>query len=162
MEQYQIVYNTLTKMNIPFEVVEHPPAWTTAEADKYIDGKEGVRTKTLFLTNKKKNAFYLVIMDGAKRLDMDHLATILNEKRISFGSSERLMEKMGLSPGFVSIFGLLNNDEHDIKVYLDKEMLSERLITFHPNDNTKTLFMSTEDMYKFITTIGYEYTIVEL
>ncbi|QFK71479.1 prolyl-tRNA synthetase associated domain-containing protein [Pradoshia sp. D12] len=162
MEQYQIVYNTLTKMNIPFEVVEHPPAWTTAEADKYIDGKEGLRTKTLFLTNKKKNAFYLVIMDGAKRLDMDHLATILNEKRISFGSSERLMEKMGLSPGFVSIFGLLNNDEHDIKVYLDKEMLSERLITFHPNDNTKTLFMSTEDMYKFITTIGYEYTIVEL
>lgn len=162
MEQYQIVYNTLTKMNIPFEVVEHPPAWTTAEADKYIDGKEGVRTKTLFLTNKKKDAFYLVIMDGAKRLDMDHLATILNEKRISFGSSERLMEKMGLSPGFVSIFGLLNNDEHDIKVYLDKEMLSERLITFHPNDNTKTLFMSTEDMYKFITTIGYEYTIVEL
>ncbi|WP_139891898.1 prolyl-tRNA synthetase associated domain-containing protein [Bacillus sp. D386] len=162
MEQYQIVYNTLTKMNIPFEVVEHPPAWTTAEADKYIDGKEGVRTKTLFLTNKKKNAFYLVIMDGAKRLDMDHLATILNEKRISFGSSERLMKKMGLSPGFVSIFGLLNNDEHDIKVYLDKEMLSERLITFHPNDNTKTLFMSTGDMYKFIATIGYEYTIVEL
>ena len=162
MEQYQIVYNTLTKMNIPFEVVEHPPAWTTDEADKYIDGKEGVRTKTLFLTNKKKDAFYLVIMDGEKRLDMGHLATILNEKRISFGSSERLMEKLGLSPGFVSIFGLLNNDEHDIKVYLDKEMLSERLITFHPNDNTKTLFISTEDMYKFINMIGYEYKIVEL
>lgn len=162
MEQSQIVYNALNKMNILYEVVEHPPALTTEEADSYIVGKEGVRTKTLFLTNKKKTAYYLVIMDDAKRLDMEHLAAILNEKRISFGSTERLMKKMAISPGAVSIFGLLNNDEHDIKVYLDKEMLSERLMSFHPNDNTKTIFISTEDMYKFITTIGYEYTIVEL
>lgn len=162
MEPFQIVYNTLGKMNIPYEVVEHPPALTTEEADSYIVGKEGVRTKTLFLTNKKKTAYYLVIMDEAKRLNMKNLAEILNEKRISFGSPERLMKKMALSPGVVSIFGLLNNDEHDIKVYLDKEMLSERLISFHPNDNTKTIFISTEDMYRFITTIGYDYTIVEL
>ena len=162
MEPYQIVYNILKSMNIPYEVVEHPPAWTTEEADSYIVEKEGVRTKTLFLTNKKKTAYYLVIMDDAKRLDMEHLAEILNEKRISFGSPERLIKKMGLTPGVVSIFGLLNNDEHDIKVYLDKEMLSERLTSFHPNDNSKTLFMSTEDMYKFLTSIGYEYNIVEL
>jgi Ala-tRNA(Pro) deacylase len=162
MEQYQAVYNSLDKMNISFEIVEHPPVLTTEEADAYIVGKEGVRTKTLFLTNQKKNAYYLAIMDGAKRLDMVHLAEILNEKRISFASPQRLMKKMSLSPGSVSIFGLLNNEEHDIKVYLDKEMLSERLISFHPNDNTKTIFISIEDMYKFITTIGYEYTIVEL
>ena len=162
MKQYQKVYDALNKMNIPYEVVEHPPALTTEEADNYIVGKEGVRTKTLFLTNKKKTAYYLVIMDDAKRLDMEYLAEILNEKRISFGSPERLMKKMGLPPGVVSIFGLLNNDEHDIKIYLDKEMLSERLTSFHPNDNTKTIFISTEDMYKFITAIGYEYNIVEL
>ncbi|MFS0781583.1 prolyl-tRNA synthetase associated domain-containing protein [Bacillus sp. 1P06AnD] len=162
MKQYQKVYDALNKMNIPYEVVEHPPALTTEEADSYIVGKEGVRTKTLFLTNKKKTTYYLVIMDDAKRLDMEHLAEILNEKRISFGSPERLMKKMALPPGVVSIFGLLNNDEHDIKVYLDKEMLSERFMSFHANDNTKTIFISTEDMYKFITTIGYEYTIVEL
>ena len=101
-------------------------------------------------------------MNDAKRLDMEHLAEILNEKRISFGSPERLMRKMALPPGVVSIFGLLNNDEKDIKIYLDKEMLVERLMSFHANDNTKTIFLSTEDMYKFIRTIGYEYTIVEL
>ncbi|PQD96726.1 prolyl-tRNA editing protein [Pradoshia eiseniae] len=162
MEQYLKVYDALHKVNIPYEIVEHPPALTTEEADNYIVGKEGVRTKTLFLTNKKKTAYYLVIMDDAKRLDMEYLAEILNEKRISFGSPERLMKKMGLPPGVVSIFGLLNNDEQDIKVYLDKEMLSERLMSFHANDNTKTIFISTEDMYKFITSIGYEYNIVEL
>ncbi|MGM9926509.1 MAG: prolyl-tRNA synthetase associated domain-containing protein [Bacillus sp. (in: firmicutes)] len=162
MEPYQHVYDVLHKMNIPYEVVEHPPALTTEEADSYIVGKEGVRTKTLFLTNKKKTAYYLVVMDDEKRLDMEHLAEMLNEKRISFGSPERLMKKMALKPGAVSIFGLLNNDEHDIKVYLDKEMLSEKLISFHANDNTKTLFISIEDMYKFLTAIGYEYAIVEL
>ena len=162
MEQYQNVYDVLNKMNIPYEVVEHPPALTTEEADSYIVGKEGVRTKTLFLYNKKKTTYYLVIMDDAKRLDMEHLAEILNEKRISFCSPERLMKKMALPPGVVSIFGLLNNDEHDIKVYLDKEMLTEKFMSFHANDNTKTIFISTEDMYKFITTIGYEYSIVEL
>jgi len=162
MEPYQKVYDVLNKMNIPYEVVEHPPALTTEEADSYIVGKEGVRTKTLFLTNKKKTAYYLVIMDDAKRLDMEHLAELLNEKRMSFCSPERLMNKMGLHPGVVSIFGLLNNDEHDIKVYLDQEMLSEKKISFHPNDNTKTMFISTEDMYRFLTTIDYQYSIVEL
>lgn len=162
MEQYQKVYDTLNKMNIPYEVVDHPPALTTEEADSYIVGKEGVRTKTLFLTNRKKTAYYLVIMDDAKRLDMERLAEILHEKRISFASPERLMEKMALPPGVVSIFGLLNNDEHDIKIYLDQEMLSERFVSFHANDNTKTLFIATGDMYKFLTSIGYEYTIVEL
>lgn len=162
MEPYQIVYSTLEKMNIPYEIVEHPPSLTTEEADSYIVGKEGIRTKTLFLTNKKKTTYYLVIMDAAKRLNLEHLAAILNEKRISFGSAEKLMEKMALSPGFVSIFGLLNNADHDINVFFDQEMLSERLITFHPNDNTKTLFISTEDMYRFLTKIGYEYQVIEL
>ena len=93
---------------------------------------------------------------------MERLAETLNEKRISFASPQRLMKKMGLSPGRVSIFGLLNNDEHDIKIHLDKEMLTERMITFHPNDNTKTIFISIEDMYKFITAIGYEYDLIDL
>lgn len=162
MEQYQLVYDELNKMNIPYDVVEHPPAFTTEEADSYIVGKEGVRTKTLFLCNKKKTAYYLVIMDDAKRLDMEKLAELVGEKRLSFGSPERLMEKMGLIPGIVSVFGLLNNTDHDINVYLDNEMLSEKYISFSPNDSTKTIFISIEDMYKFLLVLGYEYTILEL
>lgn len=162
MEQHQIVYDTLKKLGIPYEIVEHPPAETTEEADSYIEGKEGVRTKTLFLCNKKGNTFYLVIMDDSKRLDMEKLAEILNESRIRFGSSEKLMAKMSLPPGVVSLFGLLNNADHDIKIYFDKEMLSEKFMTFHPNDNTKTIFIKTEDMYKFVTSLDYEYTVIEL
>jgi Ala-tRNA(Pro) deacylase len=162
MEQYQVVYEALKRMGIPYDIVEHPPALTTEEADSYIVGKEGVRTKTLFLCNRKRTAFFLVIMDDDKQLDMKKLRGILHEKSISFCSPEKLMEKMSLPPGVVSLFGLLNNPDRDIKVCLDKEMLSEKFMSFHPNDNTKTIFISTEDMYKFLEELGYEYSIVEL
>lgn len=162
MEQYQNVYDELRKLNISYEVVEHPPAFTTEEADTYIEGKEGVRTKTLFLCNRKKKKFFLVVMDDEKRLDMKKLGELIEEKGMQFASEERLMDKMGIKPGAVSIFGLLNNKEKDIKVYFDNDIFSEKIMTFHPNDNTKTLFISTEDMYKFLTEIGYEYSVISL
>ena len=162
MERHQKVYAALENMGISYEIVEHPPALTTEEADSYIVGKEGVRTKTLFLCNRKRTAFFLVIMDDRKQLDMKKLGGILEEKSISFCSPDRLMEKMSLPAGVVSLFGLLNNEERDIKVYLDREMLSEKIVTFHPNDNSQTAFISTEDMYKFLGELGYKYHIVEL
>lgn len=162
MEAYEKVYEALKSMGISYDIVEHPPALTTEEADSYIEGKEGVRTKTLFLCNRKRTAFFLVIMDDRKQLDMKKLAKILGERSISFVSPDRLMEKMSLPAGVVSLFGLLNNEERDIKVYLDREMLSEKMMTFHPNDNSKTAFISTEDMYRFIEELGYEYHVVEL
>ena len=162
MESYQIVCEELRKMDISFDLVEHPPALTTEEADRYIEGKEGVRTKTLFLSNRKKSAYYLVILDDTKRLDMKKLGELVCEKGMQFGSAENLMKKMSLPPGVVSLFGLLNNSEHDIKVCLDKEMLSEKFVSFHANDNSKTIFISTDDMYRFIALLGYEYSIIDL
>lgn len=70
MEACRAVYEKLNELHIPYEVVEHPAVYTTDEADAYIEGREGVRTKSLFLTNKKKTAFYLLVMDEAKRLDI--------------------------------------------------------------------------------------------
>ena len=93
---------------------------------------------------------------------MKKLGEIINEKGIQFGSSENLMKKMSLTPGVVSLFGLLNNSEHDIKVCLDEEMLSEKFVSFHANDNSKTIFISTDDMYRLITLLGYEYSIIDL
>lgn len=162
MQQCEAVYQALQNMGISYEVVDHPPALTTEEADRYIEGKEGVRTKTLFLSNKKNTAYYLLIMDDAKRMDIKKLSELLDEKRVSFASADRLMEKMQLPPGVVSLFGLLNNPEKDIKIYLDKDMLSEKIVTFHANDNSKTVFIAMDAMYQFITGMGYEYKIIDL
>ncbi|SHH68695.1 Ala-tRNA(Pro) deacylase [Anaerosphaera aminiphila DSM 21120] len=162
MEAYQKVYNYLEDIGIPYEIVEHPAVFTTEEADKYIEGKEGVPTKTLFLCNRKKSRYYLVIMDDRKSLDMKKLGDILDEKGMKFGSSEKLMEKLSLSPGVVSIFGFLNNDSHDINICVDREMLKDKIVTFHPNDNTKTIFISTDDMFKFLDSLNYKYEIIDL
>ena len=83
MEAYEKVVEMLNELDIPFEIVEHEPALTTEQADSFIEGIEGVRTKTMFLTNKKKTAYYLVIMDDKKRLDMDLLKDLVGANRIT-------------------------------------------------------------------------------
>ena len=132
---YQEVVDKLNELGIPFQIVEHEPVLTTEQADRFIEGIEGVRTKTMFLTNKKKRNFYLVIIDDAKRLDMDVFKEIVEENRIKMASAETLNDKMMLLPGTVSPFGLLNNRDKDIQVYFDQEIVSEERMFFHPNTN---------------------------
>lgn len=155
------VMDKLNELSIKVQIVEHEPALTTEQADKFIEGIEGVRTKTMFLTNRKKKNFYLVIMDDAKRLDMDKFKGITEEKQIKIASAESLAEKMRLVPGVVSPFGLLNNDDKDIKVYIDKEIITQDRMSFHPNTNEKTIFINTTDLIKYLNSIGYEPKIIE-
>ena len=162
MDAYQQVANKLQELGITFDVVEHPPAFTTEQADSYIEGMEGVRTKTMFLTNKKKTQYYLLIMDDKKRLDMDDFKVQVGADRIRMASLESLAEKMNLPAGTVSPFGLLNNEEKDIQVYFDKEIINEERMTFHPNTNEKTIFISTQDLFKFLQDLGYSYQVLEL
>ena len=150
MEAYEKVVEMLNGLDIPFEIVEHEPALTTEQADSFIEGIEGVRTKTMFLTNKKKTAYYLVIMDDKKRLDMDLLKDLVGANRIRMASSESLFEKMMLPAGVVSPFGLLNNTDKDIQIYFDKEIMSEKRMSFHPNTNENPLFLDTKDILKFL------------
>ena len=160
--RYDEVKEYLNTLGIQFKIVEHEPAYTTEEADKYIEGHDGVRTKTMFICNKKKTNYYMIIMDDSKRLDMNKFKEIVSEKQMKMASEESLKEKLGIKPGMVSPFGLLNNDEKDVKIYMDKEIITEEIMTFHPNDNTKTLFITTKDLFKYLENIGYELNIIEI
>ncbi|WP_049617714.1 MULTISPECIES: prolyl-tRNA synthetase associated domain-containing protein [unclassified Streptococcus] len=162
MNMSQAVRDCLDKMGIFYEIVEHPPALTTEEADSYIEGLEGVRTKSMFLTNKKKTAYYLLIMDDQKQLDMEAFREISGANRIRMASADSLMEKMSLPAGTVSIFGLLNNPEKDIQVYFDKEIMDQAILTFHPNINSETIFVKTCDVLEFVKDLGYEAHIISL
>ena len=122
---------------------------TTEDADKYIEGMEGVPSKTLFMAGKKNRNYYLFIMNDSKKIDIKKMNELINDK-LHFGKEEDLMNKMKLKPGSVSLFGLINNKEHDIAVYIDKEVNKEKLITFHPNVNTATIFIKIVDMLKII------------
>ena len=162
MDPYLAVKEKLKELDISFELVEHEPVLTTEQADSFIEGIDGVRTKTMFLTNKKKTAYYLLIMDDKKMLDMDLFKDLVGANRIRMASSDSLFEKMKLPPGTVSPFGLLNNKSKDIEVFFDKEIMDEKRMCFHPNTNEKTLFLDTKDILTFLEAIGYEFHIIEL
>lgn len=162
MELFDKVIDKLKELGIQYQLVEHEPALTTEQADSFIEGIEGVRTKTMFLTNKKKKNFYLLIMDDGKRLDMNRFAEIVEEKKMKMASEDSLFEKMALPAGVVSPFGLLNNEDHDVQVFFDKEIVDEERMSFHPNTNEKTIFVATPDLFKFIEAIGYQTNVIEI
>lgn len=155
------VLEVLKEMNIDYEIITHPAAYTTEEADEYVKDREGVFSKTLLLSDKKNKNFYLVIIDDRKRLDIKKLSTLVGQ-RLHFAKEEDLMKKMSLKPGSVSLFGLINNKEKDIKIFIDKEAVEENNINFHPNVNTATIFISINDMFKFLNNLNFEYQIIDL
>ena len=154
------VYDFLKDNNISYEVVTHPAVLTTEEADKYVEGKEGVLTKTIFMSGKKNRKFYMFIMDDRKRLDIKKMSELVSDK-LSFAREEYLESKLGLKPGCVSLFGLINNVDHDVNVYIDEDIVDERIITFHPNINTETLFIKMSDMFKTLDVLKYEYKVIK-
>lgn len=157
----QKVYDYLNNLGMEYEVVDHPAAVTTELADLYVEGKEGVLTKTLFMAGKKDRNFYMIIMDEHSHMGLKEMGEMVGD-RLHFAKEDQLMTKMGLKPGIVSLFGLLNNEEHDIHVYVEKGIMNERLITFHPNDNTATVFIKVTDMFKVLDDLKYEYTLFDV
>ncbi|HAP15369.1 MAG TPA: prolyl-tRNA editing protein [Lactococcus sp.] len=162
MRNFREVEELMAKLKIPYQIVEHPASYSTEESDKYIEGHEGCRSKTLVLANKKSTQFYMVIMDDSKRVEMNKLGEVLGVNRLHFASEERLESMLGLQPGIVSIYGLVDNKMDNMHVYFDREMLEEHdIMTFHPNDNTKTIFFPMEDCFKILESQGYTYAIID-
>lgn len=163
MRTFEEVEHLMAELNIPYDIVNHPESHSTEESDAYIAGHEGCRSKTLILANKKSTQFYMIIMDDAKRVEMDRLCEILEVKRLHFVSEERLEEMLGLSSGIVSLFGLVDTAFDNMHIYFDRQMLDEHKIqTFHPNDNTKTIFFPMEACFTILESQGYNYEIIEL
>lgn len=148
------VYEILNELNIPYSRVEHKAITTCEEADEVMGDLTGIPSKSLFLTNKKKTAFWLVLMDSSKPLNIKEFSFLIGEKHLSFASEEKMLEKLNLTPGMVSVFGLLNNKEHDVRVVADTVLREGEKITFHPNTNTATIEIPTCDMYRFIEYMG--------
>ena len=155
------VKEILDKLNIKYDIIYHPAVYTSEEADFYVRNIECSKAKNLFLAGKNDKKFYLFIIKDTKRLDIKKVSSIIGD-RLHFGSEKYLKEKLNLTPGTVSIFGLINNKYHDIKTYIDKDLLEENLIAFHPNDNTATMLIHTNDIFKFMKELNFDYEIINL
>ncbi|MBQ2509021.1 MAG: prolyl-tRNA synthetase associated domain-containing protein [Bacteroidales bacterium] len=156
------VYETLNRMGIPFEYYEHPEAPTIEIAAQYYRGEGTTLCKNLFFRNHKGNRHYLVIMNSTKAMDIHAIEHMLHQGKLSFASPERMMRYLGVRPGSVSLFTLINDTNHEVTLFVDKELLKADKVSFHPNDNTASLVISKEDMLRFIENIGNPYEFLDL
>lgn len=148
------VCEVLDTLEIPYTRHEHPPVFTVEQAEQHWTNIEGVHCKNLFLRNKKGNRHYLVIAETSKPVDLRRLNEKLGDDRLSFGSPERLLWLLGLEPGSVSPFGLINDRQKEVMVILDEDLKSASRVNFHPNVNTATVGLSREDFEKFLAWTG--------
>lgn len=156
------VLEELDGLGIPYVRHEHPPVATVEEAEKHWADLRGTHCKNLFLRNYKGNRHYLVIAPVTRGIDLRRLNTALGEDRLSFASPERLRRWLGVEPGSVSPFGLVNDDTHHVRVVCDEALRSSAALGFHPNVNTATLEIALADFEKFLASRGNDVRWLEL
>ena len=156
------VFEALRALGISYEAYEHPPVFTTDDVEKYWRDIPAVPVKNLFLRNKKGNRHYLVVVGVDKRVDLQQLVKIIGDDRLSFASAERLMEKMGLTPGSVSPFGLLHEGSRDVQVIVDADLREAGKLIFHPNINTASVTIAFADFERFLAARGHRARFISL
>lgn len=148
------VLEVLDNLQISYEIHHHPPVYTVEQAEEHWEAVKGTHCKNLFVRNKKGKRHYLVILDSRKRADLRDLNNQLGEDRLSFASPERLKRYLGLEPGAVSPFGLINDTDKVVQVVLDKDLKEAEWVSFHPNVNTATVTITSLDFEKFLEWCG--------
>lgn len=146
------VFDRLQALGISYDLYEHPPVFTAEEAATHWRDLPGKAVKNLFLRNKKGDRHYLVILGIEKQADLRHLVKVIGDDRLSFGSPERLMKHLGVTPGSVSPFGLINDRDRAVRVIVDSDLKTADRLIFHPNDNRASLTITGADFVRFVET----------
>src|SRR5512137_2864674 len=154
------VCDYLGALGIAYERYEHPPVFTVEQALEHWGRIDAVHCKNLFLRNKKGDRHYLVVAAHTTAIDMGALAERIGEGRLSFASAERLAAHLGLTPGAVSPFGLINDPSHGVRVLLDGTLRAAARVGFHPNVNTATLVLTFADFERFLAARGNSVTTI--
>lgn len=147
------IYEYLTGRNIPFEITEHPAVFSMGELSDVVLPYPEWDAKNLFVRDDKKQNYYLITVRGDKRVDLKAFRREQGLRNLSFASPEDLLEILGLIPGSVSPFGLLNDTEHRVHFYLDQEFEGHP-IGVHPNDNTATVWLQAADLMALVQAHG--------
>ena len=158
----EIVLNTLDELDIPYDLHEHPPVPTVEDALPYWNEIPATHCKNLFFRNHKANRHYLVILRHDRQLNIKDLEKRLKQGKISFASPHRMEKYLGLQGGSVSLFGIINDFENHVHLFMDDALKNAERISFHPNDNTATVVITFESMIRFLEWSGNSYEFIRL
>jgi Ala-tRNA(Pro) deacylase len=157
----ETLFARLDALGIPHKTYTHPPVFTVAEAVALRGALPGGHTKNLFLKDRK-DGLWLAVMLEERRTDLKQLADALGAPRFSFGSGELLNEVLGVRPGSVTPFALINDPTRRVTVVLDRGMLAHDPLNYHPLENDRTTAIAPDGLIRFIASCGHEPRILDL
>lgn len=144
------LFDRLDALDIAYTLHRHAPVFTVEEAQSVRNDVPGAHTKNLFLKDKKDN-FFLIVLEETAEIELKSVHTQIGAKsRLSFGKPERLMEYLGVRPGSVTAFGVINDRENHVQVVIDEPLLRHEVINAHPLSNDATVSIARDDLMRFL------------
>ena len=162
MDRKQVVFDYLDQRGLDYEYYEHPEAPTIEVAKQYWRNDGSKHCKNLFFRNHKGNRHYLVVFDCEQNLAIHDLEHRLHQGKLSFASEQRMERYLGLKPGSVSPFGLINDKENHVHLIIDEKLRGQASLSFHPNDNTGTVVISMRNFLAYLDGVGNSYEFISL
>ncbi len=157
------VYDLLDNLEIEYFRTDHDPAETMEACEEIDKVLEVVMCKNLFLCNRQKTVFYLLMMPGDKPFKTKELSSQINSARLSFANEEKMLEFLDIKPGAVSVMGLMNDKENNVNLLVDEDVLKAEFVGCHPCVNTSSLKIKTDDVInKFLSAVNHTATTVVL
>lgn len=159
----QELYDFLNENNISFKITNHPAVYNMADLEDIETPYPEADAKNIFVRDDKKRNYYLITLKKEKRVNLKEFKEQNKTRSLSFASPDDLMSIMGLIPGSVTPFGILNDKESVVHFFIDDELVgAEKLIGVHPNDNTATIWLKTTDLLNIISKHGNDIHVVTI
>ena len=156
------IYAFLDRHAIRYTRVDHPAVYTVAEAQATVPPLPGANLKNLFVRNKAGTRHWLVVVPYEKQVDLQGLAALLDEKRLSLASPDRLMQYLGVEPGAVSLLAVVNDADAAVEVIVDAALWQAELLKCHPLVNTSTLALRRADVARLLDLTNHPARLLEV
>ena len=155
------LFSKLDELGIVHETYDHAPVFTVEESAEIKSKMPGGHSKNLFLKDKAGD-FFLICAQSDTPIKINKLHPVLGCKRLSFGKPEALLEKLGVTPGSVTLFSILNDSKCEVTLIIDKRLTDHEVVNFHPLLNDATTAISSKDMIAFAKATGHDPMIIDL
>jgi Ala-tRNA(Pro) deacylase len=151
----------LDEQALPYQRTQHPPVYTCEQAELFRPAMPGMSTKNLFLRDEKRR-FYLAMTACEKRLDLKLLGRLAGAPKLNFGDETRLLDLLGVTPGAVTVLGLVNDTQHQVQLWVDAEIWQATHFLCHPLVNTATLVIARPHLLRFFALTGHTPQVLEM
>ena len=163
IDKEERVYDLLDQLNIDYQRIDHEEANTMKVCLEIEKTLKSTICKNLFLVNSNKSQYYLLLLKENKKFKTKVISKQINSSRLSFGSDEKMLEYLDITPGSVSVLGLMNDHEHHVQLLMDKDLLQDEYLGCHPCINTSSLRIKMKDVFeKIIPSLHHEPIFVEV